>query len=600
MFVSFWWIISGAVLVCASVLATARYVRDVRRSADLFRAVAEGASDGLVLMEKDSRIVWANHAYYQIMGYPDGSLVGRYPLEFALPERLAMSQEEARSFRFNETDDRFGKLTQMENVRPNGTEFVHEFSHAAIHVGGSAKFLLTGRDITERLAREKALEAAQHKLRAQSLTDPLTGLSNRLHMQNRLEALTNGSTKFAVLLIDLDGMKQVNDTLGHNAGDALLRHVADAIRAEADPSWTCIRTGGDEFVVIIEDTDDLLLAMRTASKLSVSAAQKFAWESGYITARMSIGAAIWDDTALSIDELLNRADVALYEAKHRGKSTIVGYDESLHETFLASQSMTRDVAEAVRKRQFSFYFQPIVDINTCRVAKFEMLVRWKHPKQGLMSPHEFFPVIEQLGLANDLDRYVLVCAEKAIDRLNKAGLHHVNLTVNLSGTALSTNKMTELLVWLAECGRLDPNRITIEILESTALAIAEDDQPIRLLNALRDAGYNVYLDDFGMGYAGLAHLALLPANGLKIDRELTSGVEHDDASRTIVVTLVEMALKLGLDVVAEGVENMAQMDIIREAGCTQFQGYAVAKPMPLKRAIEWCLPEQEQGTGTVG
>lgn len=580
--------------------AMAWYARTVTREARLFRAVAEGSSDGLVLMHRDSKIIWNNRAYSRIMGYEHGELVGRYPLDFALPPRLAMSRDEVRAFRFDENDRRFGTLTQMENMRRDRSEFIHEFSHAAIDVGSKRLFLLAGRDITERVAREKALVAAQERLKVQSMTDGLTRLSNRAHLQARLEDLTRKRLPFAVLQIDVNRMKMVNDTFGHLAGDELLMHVARAIKAEAQPNWVAARTGGDEFVVILSDVTSRVEAERIGCRIVEAASAPFKWKSARLTAEISVGVAMRDASVGSPDDLLNRSDVALYEAKKTPETAVVVYDDALDSKHTEKQAFERDVVEAVRRRRFTFRFQPILNVDSRAVEKFEMLVRWRHGARGWVPPVRFLPVISQLGLAHELDEFVIDCAEKAIDRLNAAGLTDVGLAVNLSAGALSSDRITELLTWLAECGRLDPARVSLEILESTALTLSGDNLPIRLLSRLREAGFTVFLDDFGMGYAGLAHLAALPSNGLKIDRGLTSAVDTDDTSRSIVVAMVRLARELGLEVVAEGVENMAQMELVRRAGCSVFQGHAVARPMTLNRAITWARNDQSSATGTEG
>ncbi len=215
-------------MLAVLVAAIAWHTGSVLREARLFRAVAEGSGDGLLLMRRDSQIVWSNAAYSRIMGYEPEELIGRYPLEYALPPRLTPSQEEARAFRFDEEDERFGSLTQMENVRKDRSEFIHEFSHAVIRHGSKRLFLLAGRDITARVAREKALVAAQELLKQQTTRDGLTGLSNRAYMQGRLEDMVREGKPFAVLQMDVNRMKQVNDTFGHLAGDGVLLHVERA------------------------------------------------------------------------------------------------------------------------------------------------------------------------------------------------------------------------------------------------------------------------------------------------------------------------------------------------------------------------------------
>ncbi|MEO1537884.1 MAG: EAL domain-containing protein [Pseudomonadota bacterium] len=597
MFVPAWAIVLLLFVLSALVGGGVWRVRKVVRSADLFRAVAEQASDGLVVMERDSRVIWTNAAYSRTMGYDHGELIGRYPLEYALPERDALPKDQIRAFRFDAEEEWFGTLAKFNNVRKDGTEFVHEFSHAALNVAGKPLFLLSGRDISERVKRENDLFAAQQKLEQQSRTDGLTGLSNRLHMQAVLQGLTEVGHPFAVLQVDVNRMKQINDTYGHLAGDAALVHFAEAYQKIADPVWLCARTGGDEFVLLLPNVTDLEDALSVGQRLTVEAARDFEWKNTRLRTEISVGAVVASASIASPDDLLHCSDIALYVAKSRREAAVVGYDEALQSEYAASQSLERDAIRAMKERKFTFHFQPIMNIETREVDKFEMLARWRHPERGFVRPDQFLGVLERSGLTGEFDKFVVSCAERALKRLDAAGLTNVGLSVNLSADAFAARAMTELLVWLVECGRLDPSRISLEILESTVLSVSESNLQTELLTQLRDSGFRVFLDDFGMGYAGLAHLAKLPCNGLKIDRGLSCAVDTDATSRSIVVTLIRLADELGLDVVAEGVETMPQLEIVRQAGCHLFQGYAVARPMTLRRAIAWAVYDEANEPG---
>ena len=551
-------------------------------------------------MQRDSRIIWTNAAYSRIMGYEHGELIGRYPLLFALPDRLAIPEDEALSFRFDEEDERFGKLTQVENIRKDGKEFIHEFSHASMRVGGEALFLLAGRDITERVAREQALIAAQDKLERQSRTDALTGLSNRAHMQSELDALVAKRRPFAVLHVDVNRMKQVNDTFGHLAGDAVLLHVARAFKSLAEEDWVCARIGGDEFVVLMSTVSSIEVANTFATDLVELALHPFDWRATQLHAELSVGISVWDESVETADDLINRSDVALYEAKGRPDCPVVCYDGELARKYASAQALERDIVRAMRARQFTFDLQPIFNIDTRKVEKFEMLVRWHHPERGAMAPDQFLSVLVQLGLSAELDMHVIHCAETVLQQLDDADLPDVGLSINLSATAFSSPNTADHLLWMVECGRVDPARLSLEILESTALTLASDTLEVRLLTRLREAGFQIFLDDFGMGYAGLAHLASLPCTGLKIDRGLSSLVDMKDTSCAIVQALVKLSRELGLEVVIEGVENTTQMAIIHRAGCSVFQGYAIARPMALHDALSWATLDMSEATGTRG
>ncbi|MEM8804073.1 MAG: EAL domain-containing protein, partial [Pseudomonadota bacterium] len=560
---------------------------------DVFRLVAQGASDGLVLMEQDSRIVWANSAYCRIMGYKLKDLVGRYPLEFALPPEDRLSQQEARAFRFDPEEERFGKLTRVRNMRRDGTFFMHEFSHAVIPTKDRNLFLLCSRDVSIAEERENALIAARKSLDQKARTDALTGLANRLEMHRALDELLVLPGCFAVMQLDMNDFKGVNDTFGHNAGDALLCHFAEILTSQTSNDWIKARTGGDEFVILAPDISTLDEALSCAAKILEASKTPMPWKQGKIVARPAVGVAIRSDLNLSDDELLNAADVALYAAKDASGASIAAYDSELHEAYISEQKLQKELSDAFRNGQFDFHFQPIVDLNRHRVAKLEMLARWNHPERGLLTPSHFMPAAKKLGLMVKLDEMVVQSASVALSVLAAAGLCQTGLSINISEKALYS-EMPLQLIWRAEAGQLDPARISIEVLETAAISLAEDDTAITTLTALGNAGFSICLDDFGMGYAGLAHLAGLDIDGIKIDRGLISNIDSNQASHCVVTALIRLANELNLEIIAEGIESETQIDMVKSIGPTLFQGYSVAKPMPLTEALSWAKSFEEK------
>ncbi|MEO1778659.1 MAG: EAL domain-containing protein [Pseudomonadota bacterium] len=564
-----------------------RQIQTNQRTARTFRAIAESASDGLVLMERDGAVIWVNDAYCKIMRRDAAEMLGRSAFEFALPPEEAISPKEIAAFRFDPSDERFSGLTQRTNVRGDGSRFVHEFSHAVVQDGAHTRYLLAGRDITERLERETALIAAQENLEALANADTLTELENRARLWTALEELIATGDPFAVLQIDMNDFKAINDTYGHIAGDSILVHFADILRNIAEDTWTIARVGGDEFTLLIPGISELSAALDHARHLHRAARAPLQWQAGEITASISVGAVLAAGDVTDADEILNRGDVALYSAKQKRPERVAGYDTALHRSFVEQQQMQREVARAIDDNAFSFHFQPIVDTYAHRIIRFEMLARWDHPSRGMIPPGAFLPHVERLGLIAELDFMVIEHAMESLAVLDAAGLEDVGVSINLSTAAMRNTTIPDELIARTAQASFMPSRLSIEVLETTMITLASNDAVAHQVNRLRDAGFSLMLDDFGIGHAGLAHLASLSIHGIKIDRQLTSAVDRDEKAHHVVTATIDLAGKLGVDVIAEGAETGEQITTIMAAGGRYFQGYGIARPMPLDAAIDW-------------
>lgn len=582
------WILALLSALGAGLISYALYrVKSTERVARTFRAIAEKSSDGLVLLAEDSRVLWVNDAYCKILRRSRQDLIGQSPLMYALPPEDALSAEEARNFRFDPGDARFHTLTQRMNMRGDGERFMHEFSHAVIRDGQTMRVLLAGRDVTERVNRENALIETREILKKLATQDTLTGLHNRGSFRRALEQTIKSDTPFAVLQIDMNDFKAVNDTYGHAAGDAILVHFADLLREIAEDSWTLARIGGDEFTLLLPDVATLDEALTIAEKLRNAARQPMEWIACELRASISVGAIVARGGDLSADEIINRGDIALYTAKEKTGVRIAGYDDELHKKVVQEQKLQRDVVRALDAGDMFFYLQPIVDMHARQVVRFEMLARWSHPKLGIVPPDQFLPVIEQLGLISKFDSLVLEQAIATLRALDDAGLEQVGLSINLSTAAMRGSTIPDELLWMIDKSGFSPNRLAVEILETTAVSLSKNDAVARRMERLRQAGFPLLLDDFGIGYAGLAHLATLNVHGIKIDRQLTSVVDSDENAFHAVAASIDLANKLNVHVISEGTETPEQIKAIMNAGGQYFQGYAIARPMPRDDAITW-------------
>ena len=409
-----------------------------------------------------------------------------------------------------------------------------------------------------------------------AFNDQLTGLPNRTMFQQQLEhhfrVATGGGSLFALHCLDLDQFKVINDTLGHPAGDALLvetgRRVQDAARGHF-----VARLGGDEFVVLQTVGDDRDAIDRLARDILASITQPIIIDGNEFAPSTSIGIAIAPQDGDNGGALLRSADLALYRAKEAGRGTYAFFEESLNERAQQRRQVEADLRLALERDEFELLYQPLFDLEHNRICSFEALLRWRHPKRGLVSPAEFIPVAEDTGLIVPLGAWVIreACSRAA------SWPEHVRVAVNVSAVQFHRGALNEsILRALADSG-LAPNRLEVEITESIFLEGGET--TLRLLHALRSLGVRIALDDFGTGYSSLSYLQSFPFDKLKIDRSFIQNLLTREGAIAIVHAITELANTLGMETTAEGVEETAQLMELRAHGCSSVQGYLFAEPM---------------------
>jgi diguanylate cyclase (GGDEF)-like protein/PAS domain S-box-containing protein len=439
-------------------------------------------------------------------------------------------------------------------------------------------------DVTERkLAEEMTQRLAFY--------DPLTGLPNRRLMLDRLQhaiGLGRRNGEFgALMFIDLDNFKEINDTHGHASGDSLLQHVAQRLCGCLRSNDTAARMGGDEFVVIAENLGTQLLEAATnaetiASKLMKSMEPPFELQGVAHRSSTSIGIALFGFPGDTAHELLKRADFAMYQAKDAGRNTVRFYDPAMQETVLTRASLAADLRGGLERDELFVLLQPMVDAQERRVGA-EALVRWRHPVRGLVPPVEFIPLAEQNGLVVPIGLRVLEAAcRQLVDWSRESHTRDLTLSVNVSPRQFhQPDFVSQVLDTLARTGA-DPNRLKLEITES--LLLDDVEAVVQKMTALRARGVRFSIDDFGTGYSSLAYLKRLPLDEIKIDRSFINDVLSDPNDASIVQTILVLARSLSLKVVAEGVETVAQQDFLVRHGCPYFQGYLYGRPMP---AAQW-------------
>ena len=430
---------------------------------------------------------------------------------------------------------------------------------------------------------------AEARIAHMALHDALTGLPNRNLFQKRLDhalqRAARGPDRHAVLALDLDRFKAVNDTYGHIAGDRILCLVAERLRSIVREPDTVARFGGDEFAVILSDIDGGEAA-QICERIIAAAGEPLLLDGRVIDIGISIGFALISDDRATAEEVFKRADMALFEAKAAGRNTFRMFEAEAQARTAARSSLALDMKEAIRRGDFFLVYQPIIDVTTGAVASFEALMRWQHPERGLISPAEFIPVAEETGLIVPLGTWAL--KEGCQEALNWPT--SVRVSINVSAIQFRGGLEEAVVAALASSG-LPAGRLKLEVTESLLLQHAE--QAITVLQRLRGLGVRIALDDFGTGYSSLSYLRSFPFDKIKIDRAFIRDIADPDAA-AIIRAVVSIGERLGMGIVAEGVETAEQLELVRREGCMQVQGYLFSKPLPAVEARAFAEARREQ------
>ncbi|MEJ6392563.1 EAL domain-containing protein [Gymnodinialimonas sp. 2305UL16-5] len=550
----------------------------------VWRQVAEHANDGLVYQDMEARILWANPAYCRIMGRTLEEIVGRRPQEFCFPPEVRPSDEEINSFVHDPDSYEFHNLVRRPNIRKNGERFWHEFNLSVVEPRpGEQRVILVSRDVTQQVRREQELERARADLHQAAHQDALTGLSNRIAFLKATDAILRHQRphvgQIGLLYIDLDHFKAVNDSHGHAAGDRLLCHVADAIRASIGDGDLACRMGGDEFVIACPGVTDFDALQILADNLLERIREPIPWSDLMLNCGASIGVALSKDTDTNAEDLIRLADFALYEAKAPGAAHVARYDADLHARQEVENAKLEEFVSALDNDGIDFLYQPILDARTGRIRSVEALARWTRPNGEVVSPDRFLPYASRLNRLADVDFAAIRAVTSLVSELHGRG-HRIRGAFNTSSDALAHPDFMDALDRVVYDAKLSPHWLVAEVLETTFFGPdTTNSAAAARINELREHGFSVYLDDFGVGYAGLAHLSQLNVSGVKLDRSLIANVNNDRSVRIITSSILRLCDELGVGTLAEGVEDAAQADFLVEHGCFRLQGFGIARPM---------------------
>ncbi len=438
--------------------------------------------------------------------------------------------------------------------------------------------------------RTAELIDARNSMAFIAIHDGLTGLYNRAFLIDHFETLIKGAARrrerLAVLQVDLDRFKQINDTLGHAAGDFVLAKTAERMRASCRASDLCVRLGGDEFVMILNaagTTHDIdMLARRILDRIN----EPMDFGGATINPGASGGVAVYPVDAGNADDLLVHADLALYSAKRLGGGHFSFFSDELRKELDHRKELEHDIKQAIAARSFTVHFQPQISLASSAVAGIEALARWEHPTRGMIPPSEFIPVAEKANLMTEIGRIVIEKAIAQAAQWHAEGLNFERLAVNVSGGELREPDFADFLFAALKDSGLPPQKLSIEIVESVIL----DDEMTGIaatLRAIRKAGVHLELDDFGTGYASLSHVNPNEIDRLKIDRRFVQNINSNGDNTKIVRAITELARGLGISIIAEGAETEDELNSLLEIGCEHVQGYSIAFPMPGEQAGLW-------------
>lgn len=544
-----------------------------------FRSLVQNASDIVTVVSDDLTVLYQSPSAQRVLGYAPDELVGRRFNDLVHPD----DREPFGRFLYESTGASRRGLPLEARIRHSDGSWHAVEVLASDHRGDRAigGFILNGRDITDR-------QALEEELRRQAFHDPLTGLANRALLNDRLtQAIGRGQAQgsmVAVVFIDLDDFKSVNDGLGHPVGDELLRTMAGRLTAAVPPGTTVARFGGDEFVILLEGGGSAGWVIEQANLVHAALKQPVDLGGTKTVPRMSIGIALGEGAGSRADELFRRADVAMYAAKAKGKDRIEVYDAVRDDARVARLELLSNLESALDDDQLSLRFQPLIDLRSGEMYGAEALVRWEHPVRGLVSPVEFIPLAEECGLIVPIGEWVLREACQTLRQWETGFPVHrsMKMSVNVSGRQIFDPAFPALVRAILRETRVDPARV---ILELTETSVVQEDAA-RVLDELRATGVLIAIDDFGTGYSSLSYLKQLPVDVLKIDRSFIADVATPGDGRELVRAILRMVHTLRIATVAEGIETQEQLASLLSMGCEFGQGYLFAKPLSRERIEE--------------
>ncbi|MGM0805649.1 MAG: EAL domain-containing protein [Bacillota bacterium] len=537
-----------------------------------FRSVIESANDSIILSDRTGTIISWNKGAELIFGFTEKEALGKN-LQIIIPDKFRKAHKQGMErYLLSGEPKVIGNTVELEGLRKDGSEFPIELSLAAWQEDDQVYFSSIIRDITERKRNEKKINQMVYR-------DPLTGLPNRLLLNDRLsqalELADETKQTIGIMFIDLDRFKYINDTLGHAVGDQLLIEIAKRIQACVGKNDTVCRQGGDEFIVLIPNT--------TADEVSKIAQQIVDLFSSSVMVNEqelfvtpSIGIAMYPGDGRDIETLIKNADTAMYRVKEQGKNNFQFYTPEMNEAVTKKMKLEIGLRKALERDEFKIVYQPQIDVETGGIIGVEALLRWHHPEWGTISPAEFIPIAEETGLILQIGEWVLHGACRQNKAWQDAGYEPLRMAVNISSRQFQQSDLVERVSRILRETELDAQYLELELTESI---IQDSKYAVAKMQQLKEMGIHLSIDDFGTGYSSLSYLKTFPIHTLKIDQSFTRNIYADPKDASLVETIIAMAHNLDLKVIAEGVETEEQLQFLQQKQCNEAQGYYFSRPI---------------------
>jgi diguanylate cyclase (GGDEF)-like protein/PAS domain S-box-containing protein len=550
----------------------------LRKSEERFELAMLGANDGLYDWNLNTNKIYYSPRWKSMLGYADQEL----PNDFSIWEELVDEHGRERSWKMlkDYIDGKRDNFHIEFKMRHKDGYWVDILSRAFLlrdDKGDANRVVGTHIDISEKKRQEARILRQAHY-------DGLTGLPNRFLALDRLAQLikeaSRDSSKIAILFLDLDGFKRVNDTLGHDIGDRLLVQAAARLQSAVRDGDSVCRLGGDEFVVLLRNLSELNDASTVAHNLNAQFSHPFNLEERELVVTTSIGIAVYPADGVTPTELLRNADTAMYHSKEQGRNTFNFFTQEMNINVSRSLEVEEQLLAALERNEFSVLYQPVIDLQTRRIISAEALLRWNNPTLGMISPDEFIPVAEQTGAIVNIGRYVLQQAIENIRHWQKILGKEFQVAINLSPRQLRDAGLINFIQTLLRQNELEPDTIVLEVTEGVLMSGQQDVE--QALMRLHKAGIKLAMDDFGTGYSSLSYLRKYPFDVLKVDRTFVSDITDDPGDFELVTASVLMAHGLGLKVVAEGVETESQLKLLHDIQCEYAQGYLFSRPVDVE------------------
>lgn len=557
----------------------ARLRREDRERLRMAAAVFDSTLEGVLVSDRNGVIVHVNRAFMNITGYQREEVIGQRPNKF----KSGRHDQTFYQAMYAALHDKGEWSGEVWNRRKSGEVYPQWQTICAIRDDGG--------ELTHYVAVFSDISAIKHTERELAYLvhhDPLTHLPNRLLFNDRAEqALATAQANkrgCALLLLDLDHFQSINDSLGHNIGDELLKAVADRLKLVIDPGVTLARLGGDEFAILSENCSQVGQAADLAQLIVNVLKEPYELENHRLFSSVSIGISLFPSDAQSAEQLLRNADAALFKAKGNGRAGYALYTEELTAHAQQRVETASELRRALEQGELRVYFQPVHDLFSGRMIGAEALVRWLHPQRGLVPPGEFIPIAERTGLIADIDMWVMRQACQQMVRWLGEGKVLDFVAVNVSSRLFAHREMYKQVAQVLDDTGLEPSRLEVEVTESAVM----DDPEVALeqLHRLRDLGLRLAIDDFGTGYSSLLRLKRLPVQKLKIDQGFVAGLPNDDDDVAIVRVIIALARSMGMAIHAEGIEQSEQARFLLEHQCDMGQGYWYGRPVPAQE-LRW-------------